>query len=269
MHARRVSRILPAAIAALILASCPGSGHATPGGPEDDPEITYQTLFPTSAGAKWVYEKETGLMTSSAGTPTKTTTWWYVALTGYDEAAREYSLTRTRHIKHIHYYGSPDGMSDVITYRDETDSFLLRNRANDLERSVDGGATWKILYSSDTSKAFPAASIFVANHPISLTTAAKTGCIDNFPMDPLGSFSGVESRGYTGATSSEWEFLSPSFGLLESFYSAYSSDPGLPGYLPGSFHNYYEHSKLRGYSINGVAKGVDVNELKYSIETEN
>jgi hypothetical protein len=270
MHARRPLSILSAAIAALILTACPGSpGPSSADGSDDDSDITYATLFPTTVGAKWIYEKETGLRTSASGTATTTKTWWYVALTGYDSATRVYSLTMTRHIKHIHYYGSPDGMSDVITYRDETVPFLLRNRANDLERSVDDGATWKVLYSSDSSKAFPAASIFVANHPINLTTKAKSDFIDSLPMDALGSFSGVESRGYAGSTSAEWEFFSPSAGLLESFYSCYSSDPGLPGYLPGSFHNYYEHSRLRGYSIDGVARGHDVAALEYSIEEEN
>lgn len=269
MHARRNLRIPLAAIAALILTSCPGSsGPSNPGGgSDDDPDIVYETLFPTSVGAKWVYEKETGL-TNSSGVNTTATTWWYLDLTGYDAATRVYSLTMTRHIQHIHYYGSPDGKSDVVTYRDETLPVLLRNRANDLERSTDGGATWKVLYSSDAGKSFPAASIFVANHPISLRTQAASDWIDSLPMDPLGNFVGMKSYGRTGSTSSEWEFFSPSAGLLESYYSCFSSDPGLPGYLPGSFRNYVEHSRLRGYRIGGVSKGADVDELKYSIEVE-
>jgi hypothetical protein len=270
MHARRNLRTLLVAIAALILTSCPGStGPSKPGDDSDnDPGIVYETLFPTAVGAKWLYEKDTSLMTSNAGTPTTTKAWWYVDLSGYDSATRVYSLTMTRHIKHIHYYGSPDGKSDLITYRDDTLSFRLRNRANDLERSVDGGATWKALYSSDTGKAFPTASLFVANHPINLKTQAATDWIDSLPTDPLGSFAGAKSYGNTGSTSSEWEFFSPSSGLLESFYSCCSSDPGLPGYLPGSFHNYAEHSRLRGYRIDGVSKGADVDALKYSIEEE-
>lgn len=269
-----------AAVAVLSFLSCldasGSSGGDSGGGPGDgshddpgsgfDPE-TQALHFPAAVGSAWRYDLEVYDSDETVGTNTRHIR---VSLDAFDGATHVYSLSALEHVKRVTYYGAPGGMSDLIEYFDSAWTFLLRNRGDALEGSLDGGSTWRVLYATDASRSFSFHSLFVASQGIAVSCGTCTDYVDSLPMDPLGRFEGYEAEGYVSTGGGNWkrnrEFYDPSFGLIEAYSEGHAYSAGYLTYVPPDTDRRVEHLMLRGYRVGTEEEGEDVDETVYTTQ---
>lgn len=239
-----------------------------PGGPGGDGGNLYEPLFPTTEGAKWVYEKTITTSTSGSAQDSETL-YLFLEVKQYNVETGVYELELSIPIKNTYYYGNPNPPPyDLVTYYTITESILLRNRGETLEMSSDDGATWSLLYSTGGGTADVFHSFLTTSASVSVSSAPYTGYIGGYPFNPLGQFSGVRTGGNIGGSVEVYEFYCKEIGIIESMVGGQVYSPGIPGLLEGSTTYDVQYVKLLGYRIGSLQAGEDPEDIRYGLTSQ-